>query len=246
MTKSLKISSAIATVLFFTTLAGCAKAGPANAPANKAEIEDIVKAYILENPEIIREALVLLEEKEDRASIVRVAKELRHDARDYSIGPKNAKVTMVEFFDYNCTFCRKSTGWVQDIMAEYPNDVRIVFKELPILDRRTQTSRLASKAALAAHKQGKYQEMHFALMKANGLSKDVINTLAKDIGLDMGKFTTDLTDNDSIDQHIEDTIFLASQIPSLTGTPFFVVNDKFINGGNTPALQKMITEALAK
>ena len=245
MTKSLKLSSALAAVLFFTTLAGCAKAGPASTPANKAEIEDIVKAYILENPEIIREALVLLEEKEDRESIVRVAKELRHDARDYSVGPKDAKVTMVEFFDYNCTFCRRSSNWVKNLITEHPDDIRIVFKELPILDRRTQTSRMASRAALAAHKQGKYQEMHFALMKANGLSKDVVNTLAKDIGLDMSKFAADLTD-DNIDEHIEDTIVLASQIPGLTGTPFFVVNDKFVNGGNTPALQIMIAEALAE
>ncbi len=230
--------------LAFLPLASCAEARQAQAGTDTAEIETIVRQYILENPEIIREALILLEEKENQQSIIAVAQELRHDPRDFSIGPKNAKVTMVEFFDYNCSFCRKSTPWVQEIIDAYPKDVRVIFKELPILDRRTQTSRLAAKAALAAHKQGKYLEMHFALMEKNGLSREIITTIAKDVGLNMTQFVLDLN-NGEIEEQIEDTLELASRIPGLTGTPFFVINNQFVAGGNRALLQSMIEEELA-
>ena len=244
MTKYFKTASALALSLGFLAMTGGANAGPAKAHTTK-EIETIVKDYLLKNPEVIREALILLDEKEDRESIQAVDQLLRHDVRDYSIGSKKAKVTMVEFFDYNCTFCKRSTGWVQDVMAKYPKDVRVVFKELPILERRTKTSRNAAKAALAAKKQGKYSEMHFALMDANNLSDDFIAATAKKIGLNMRKFNADLKDK-ALDDQLEDAMFLAGQIPGLTGTPFFTINNKFLASGDTVALQKMLDEALGK
>ena len=238
-----KSATAITLALFLSSLSGCAQAGQTSEPANKAEIESIVKNYLLENPEIIREALVVLQEKEDRQSIVNVASELRNDDRDFSIGPKDAKVTLVEFFDYNCSFCKKSTKWVMDVIEDHPNDVRVVFKELPILEGRTRTSRNAAKAAMAAQRQGKYLEMHLALMNASVLSKDFITKTAKDIGLDMAKFEADLDDK-SHDAQLEAALILANQIPGLTGTPFFVINDDFLASGNTRALQSMLEKAL--
>ncbi|PHR90818.1 MAG: hypothetical protein COA69_13935 [Robiginitomaculum sp.] len=240
----LKSTTALSLVLILSALAGCAEAGESKTTANTAEIEQIVKAYLLENPEIIREALILLEEKEDRQSIQNVAKELREDSRDYSIGSKNAKVTIVEFFDYNCTFCKRSTGWVQEVLAQHPKDVRVVFKELPILDRRTRTSRNASKAAIAAHKQGLYREMHFALMDGSDLSQSFITATAKRLGLNMRQFEADLKD-EALDEQLEDSMYLASRIPGLTGTPFFVINDEFLASGDTNKLQAMLDEALA-
>jgi len=238
-----KSASSIAIALMFATLSGCAEAGQANSPANKAEIETIVKEYILENPEIIREALVLLQEKEDRQSILAVAQSLRHDERDFSVGPKDAKVTLVEFFDYNCTFCKKSTDWVQKVIKEHPKDVRVVFKELPILEGRTKTSRNAAKAAMAAQRQGKYMEMHLALMDGKLLSDEFIRKTAKKLGLDMKKFEADLKD-ENLDEQLEAALFLANQIPGLTGTPFFVINEEFLASGNTRKLQGMLDEAL--
>jgi len=245
MTPKLKISTALTLTLLFSSITGCAEASEKNTPANKAEIEQIVKDYLLENPEIVREALILLQEKEERASITAVAEELRHDKRDFSVGPKNAKVTIVEFFDYNCSFCKTSTGWVQSVLAKHPKDVRFVFKELPILERRTKTSRNAAKAALAAKAQGKYMEMHFALMDSSTLSEKFITSAAIKLGLNMKKFKADMADPD-IEQQIEDTMFLANRIPGLTGTPFFVMNDKFIASGNQQSLQAMLDEVLAE
>ncbi|NNC36912.1 MAG: disulfide bond formation protein DsbA [Acidimicrobiales bacterium] len=234
-----KTTTAITFFLVLSSFSGCAEAGP----ADKAEIEKIVKEYLLENPEIIREALVVLQEREDKASITNVAKELRNDPRDFSIGPKDAKVTMVEFFDYNCTYCKKSTDWVQKVIKQHPEDVRVVFKELPILDGRTRTSRNAAKAAMAAQRQGKYFEMHLALMDSSVLSKDFINKTAKKLGLDMDKFAADMKDK-ALDAQLESALILANRIPGLTGTPFFVINDEFLASGNTRALQVMLDKAL--
>ncbi|PHS36882.1 MAG: hypothetical protein COA91_11635 [Robiginitomaculum sp.] len=243
MYTAFRTASLISASLMFSSFAGCAQASQNSAPADKAEIEQVVRSYILDNPEIIEEALTLLGEKRDQQSITAVGQELWFDKRDFSYGAKNAKVTLVEFFDYNCTYCKRTTSWVQDVMREHPNDVRVIFKELPILERRTKTSRNAARAALAAQRQGKYSEMHFALMDGTNLNEKFINSTAIKLGLDMKKFHADMKD-DAVEEQIEDTMFLASRIPGLTGTPFFVINTKFMASGDTGALQNMLDEAL--
>lgn len=246
MIKMFKTSTMLSTCLALGLVMGCAKAETAsaeNGALSKAEIETIVRNYILAHPEIISQALILNEEQEKVRAIERIAKELRHDSRDYSMGPKNAKVTIVEFFDYNCSYCKQSTDWMQKTMAKYPKNVRVIFKELPILDSRTKTSRNAAKAALAAHQQGKYSEMHFALMDGMVLTDKFINDTAKRLGLNLSKFKKAM-ESDAVADHLEDTLALASKVPELTGTPFFMINNDYIPGGNTTALQKMLDAAL--
>ena len=239
--------TSIAAIGFMT--ASCAEAGPTTT-MSKSEIETLVKNYILENPEIIRDAIIKLQEKEVvqeqelyRESIASAKDALENDPRDASIGANDAKVTIVEFFDYNCGFCKRATPWVEDAMEKYGDDVRIVFKELPILDDRTKTSRIASRAALAADKQGKYSEMHFALMSEKRLSGDIIRKTAEKIGLDMNRYDADLADP-TIDQHINDTLQLANRLPALTGTPFFVVGDEYVSGADTSRLEQLVSAAL--
>lgn len=229
--------------------ASCAEAGPTT-NMSKSEIETLVKDYILENPEIIREAIIKLQEKEAlqeqemfKESIVAAKDALENDPRDPAVGPEDAKVTIVEFFDYNCGFCKRATPWVEDAIEKYGDDIRVVFKELPILDDRTRTSRLAARAALAADKQGKYKEMHFALMNEKRLSGDIIRETAEKIGLDMKRYEADLADP-TIDQHINDTLQLANRLPALTGTPFFVVGDEFISGADTDRLEQLVEAGL--
>jgi len=236
--------------LFFTTalaftltaFAGCAEAGTISS-TDKADIENIVRSYLLENPEIIREALLELEKKQDRALLAEVEDDLKNDNRDITYGPANAKVTIVEFFDYNCGYCKRSTDWLKTVMETHPNDVRVVFKELPILDGKTKTSRSAAKAALAAGRQGKYKEMHFALMAERSLSSERIDALAKKNGVNVEKMREDMQDS-KLEKHLEDTLLLASRIPPLTGTPFFVINDAYMPGANTQALQQLLEDAL--
>lgn len=239
MKRFLLVASATAMALSFNA---CAQAEQSPA-ANKAEIEEVVKNYLMENPEIIRDALIELDVRQDREAIAAVSPQIFNDPRDVSVGPKDAKVTVVEFFDYNCSFCKKSTQWVEDLMNDHPDDVRIVFKELPILDSRSKTSRFAAKAALAAARQGKYTEAHFDLMNERSLSKDRIRNIIKETGLDMDKFDADMKDV-ALDRQIEDTLLLAGRIPALTGTPFFLVNDSFVSGADTARLDDLIAKEL--
>jgi len=231
--------------------ASCAEAGPST-NMSKSEIEALVKDYILENPEIIRDAFIKLQEKEAlkeqetfRESIAQAKDALENDPRDPSIGPNDAKVTIVEFFDYNCGFCKRATPWIEEAIEKYGDDIRVVFKELPILDDRTKTSRLAARAALAAQRQGKYAEMHFALMERPRLSGAIIRETAEDVGLDMRKYEADLADP-TIDKHVGDVIALANQLPALTGTPFFVVGENYISGADTARLERLVKEELAR
>jgi len=229
--------------------ASCAEAGPTTT-MSKSEIETIVKEYLLENPEIVRDAFIALQEKEAlkeqelyKESIVSAKDALENDPRDASIGPVDAKVTIVEFFDYNCGYCKRATPWIEEAVEKYGSDIRVIFKELPILDDRTKTSRLASRAALAADKQGKYAEMHFALMEKDRLSGDIIRSVAKEVGLDMRRYEADLADP-TIDQHINDTLQLANRLPALTGTPFFIVGDEYISGADTARLEQLVEAGL--
>ena len=209
----------------------------------KADVEQIIQDYLMANPEILREALVELEKKEDRAALASVSDALFKDPRDVSIGPKDAKVTVVEFFDYNCGFCKTSSDWLKGVMEKHPKDVRIVFKELPILDGRTKTSRNAAKAALAAARQGKYTTIHFSLMAERSLTEDRVFQIAEKAGLDIEKLKKDMKDPE-LDRQLQDGLLLANRIPSLTGTPFFVINDDFIAGADAKALDAMLEKAL--
>lgn len=234
-------ASALALALIATS--GCAQAESKGRDMKRADVEKIIQEYLMENPEILREALIELDKKEDRAALAAVSDALFKDPRDVSIGPKDAKVTIVEFFDYNCGFCKNSSDWLKGVMDKYPDDVRVVFKELPILDGRTKTSRNAAKAALAAARQGKYTTMHFSMMNERSLTKDRVLAIAEKAGLDMDKLKKDMEDPE-MDRQLEDGLLLANRIPSLTGTPFFVINDDFIAGADTKKLDKMLEDAL--
>ena len=210
---------------------------------SRKDIETIVADYLMENPEIVEAALMELDRKRLAEQLNAVRSDLENDARDATIGPKNAKVTIVEFFDYNCGYCKQSTAWLQETVKKHPKDVRVVFKELPILDGRSKTSRNASIAALAAARQGKYTDMHFALMEASGLTEARIEGLAKKAGLDVEMWKTDMKD-DALDEQIEDTFALARRLPEFGGTPYFVIGNETISGANTQELERVLKEAL--
>lgn len=238
----MKFLTTTAIALSLMASAGCAQA-QSTSTANRAEIETVIKDYLMKNPEIVQQALDELVRKEEAAMMAFVREAIENDDRDVKIGPTDAKVTIVEFFDYNCGFCKRSTEWVNKTIAAHPNDVRVIFKELPILDGRTKTSRNAAKAALAAHRQGKYLEMHTALMEASGLTPERIKSVAKDVGLNVKKLEKDMQDPE-LDVMLEDTLILANRIPALSGTPFFIINDMMIAGADTDRLQASLEAAL--
>ena len=235
----MKLLYALALTASLMATAGCAQATPSS--LEKAEVESIIKEYLMKNPEIVQEALNELDRKIEREAIQNVYYSI--DSRDVIVGPEDAKVTIIEFFDYNCGFCKRSTDWVNETLKKHPKDVKVVFKELPILDGRTGTSRLAAKAALAAHKQGKYTDMHFALMEATALSEDQIQKMAKKVGLNITQFNKDRKAPE-LDEYLEDSLILANRIPALTGTPFFIINDDYLAGANIDRLNALLEDAL--
>jgi len=236
----MKTLTAIALALSITTISSCANAGP---DMKRADVEDIIQEYLMENPELLREALIELERKEDKAAMDAVADAIYKDPRDISIGPKDAKVTIVEFFDYNCGYCKQSTEWVRQTIDKHPKDVRVIFKELPILDGRSKTSKDAARAALAAGRQGKYSTLHFSLMAERSLTQERIGKIAEKAGLDMKKFKEDIQDPE-LTRQLDDALILANRIPSLTGTPFFIIGDDYISGANVARLQQLLDDAL--
>jgi len=240
--KALKLLLVSTTLLAFPA---CSQAGPADnvSVTDKEAIEQIVYDYLMENPEVIREAIIALEAKQDWASINAVEDQIYNDSRDIVLGPDDAKVTIVEFFDYNCTYCKRTTDWIVKTLDEHPDDVRVIFKELPILDGRTQTSRKAAMAAIAAAKQDKYLDMHVALMNARGLSDARIDEIAKENGVDVKKMREDMKDP-AIAEYLEETLLIGQQLRPLTGTPFFLIGDEYLSGASIARLDDMLEKAL--
>ena len=214
---------------------------------SRSQVEEIVRDYIMENPEIIEEALVELsarqkaeEERQAREALQANSSALYENEADYAIGPDDAEVTVVEFFDYRCGYCKRSVDFVAGLPASHDGNVRVVFKELPIL---SPESREAALAALAAGKQGKYFEMHIALMEHRGnYTTADINALAEEAGVDVDQMRADM-DSEDVQQHLAESSALAREL-GVNGTPAFFVGDTAVPGANTPAVTRAIEAAL--
>lgn len=204
---------------------------------SRDDVEKIVRAYILQNPEIILEAMNVLQEREALAA----AEKLASDPRDMTAGSADAEVTIVNFFDYNCGYCKKSVDWVFDQVNEGKGNVRVIFKELPIL---SDQSRQAALAAIAAHKQGKYIEFHQKLMeqKAHALTDEKIDEIAKSLGLNLTRMHKDMESAETL-SYIQDIRDQAIEFGA-TATPSFVINGELIQGFDTKALEARIQELL--
>ncbi|MEM1036056.1 MAG: thioredoxin domain-containing protein [Pseudomonadota bacterium] len=218
--------------------------------ADKEAVEQIVRDYILENPEIIEEALIALQEKreaeEQAATSVAFAANadaLFKTASDYSIGPADAPVTVVEFFDYRCGFCKRSTEWAMNLSDSYDGQVRVVFKELPILSAESEKAALA---ALAAGKQDKYFDIHRTLMEldnSSGFDKAAIDGAAEAAGVDVAKMHADM-DSVDVQRQLAEMKSLARTL-NITGTPTFVVGTSQVPGADQNAVRALIDAELA-
>jgi protein-disulfide isomerase len=146
---------------------------------------------------------------------------------DPVIGPENAKVTIVEFSDFQCPYCAQAVIQARAILEKYPNDVRLVFKQFP-LDTHTQ-SFLAAQAAVAAHAQGKFWQMHDKLYgNYRAISPQNILVWAKEIGLDMQKFIADV-DGGKYKQAVENEV-AQGEVAGVQGTPSFFFNGRRYSG----------------
>lgn len=204
--------------------------------AQKKEVKALVREYILENPEIITEAVSLLQEREEKNKAARTVAAIRANKAALFSPPEgtvlgNAKgdITLVEFFDYNCGYCKQVFPTLMDTVKE-DGKIKLVVKEFPILGN---PSVIASRAALAARKQNKYVEFHTAMMTHRGsLTEDTIMKLAADVKLDVKKLQADMRApeiNDILTKNHQ----LAQQL-GIEGTPAIVIGETLVPG----ALQK--------
>ncbi|UZD90841.1 DsbA family protein [Cognatishimia activa] len=198
--------------------------------------EDRVKALvyeaILENPEIIMEAVRLLEERQLQeqqsaaAAILQSERfKLEQDPNAIVLGNPEGDVTVVEFFDYNCPYCRRAMPEVDSLIERDPN-VRLVYREWPILG---EGSVFAARAALAARKQGKYEEFHIAMMGMKGRAEETtVLRIARDVGLDVDQLRRDM-ESPEVEEHIQTSMELSNAL-GFSGTPSFVIGEALIPG----------------
>jgi protein-disulfide isomerase len=216
----------------------------ANMPQN--EFEERVRTYLVDHPEVIVEAMNRLEARQgqqDAAEAQAVLKSHTDEAfRDPDSpvgGNPGGDVTLVEFFDYNCPYCRMMAPVMTEAEAADPQ-LRIVYKEFPILGAN---SVFAAKAALAANKQGKYVAFHRALYQARGqVDEGKVIEAAGTVGLDIDRMKADMQDP-GIAGVLDNNGKLAQAL-RITGTPGFVIGDRVTTGAtDLSALQALIREA---
>lgn len=198
---------------------------------NKKDVERIVREYILANPEVLVEAMTNLQNREDQAradkqksSISKLEKEIYQNASDYVAGNPKGDVTVVEFMDYRCGYCKKARPEVLKLL-ETEKNVRVVIKEFPILGKESE---LASRAAIASKKQGKYWELHLALMAEPALDEATIFEIAKANGLDLAKLRQDMFAKD-VTAVIDANHALAQKI-GVDSTPTFIFGKEPVAG----------------
>lgn len=211
----------------------------------KNDIRNTVREYLLENPTVIVEALEILQAQQQRTTqqhnsgaITANMDQLVNSRRDPFIGNPDASVTVVEFFDYQCPYCKRMAQDLAKIASEDP-DVKIIFKEFPVFGTE---STLATRAALAAAKQGKYLEFHLALMDLRGApSETAVFRVASRLGLDLERLRRDMQ-SQSIETQIQTNYRLAQEI-GVRGTPAFIVGDQLIPGAMDPdSMRQLIAE----
>jgi protein-disulfide isomerase len=220
----------------------CAFAGLAPAQTfnvqEQAEIRAIVRNYLVDNPDVLREALDALQQRLDDERW----RAVRSDARDFSLGPADAPIVIVEFFDYRCGYCHGALGWVADTVRTR-NDVRVVFKEFPVLG---PASVEASQAAVAAMPQGRYWAFHQALMRFRGdLTSARIDQLARESGIDVARMRRAMNEPQSsarIMELLRENHSYASDY-GITGTPGFVINGRVVSGFDVDELNRTLQRA---
>lgn len=204
-----------------------------------------VHAYLLEHPEVIREAADKLREKDRLAeakassdALTKYRDQLEHDPRDFVANP-NGKVTVVEFFDYRCGYCKLAAPQVVKLIAEHP-DVRFVFKEFPIFGDLSDT---AAKIALTPQVKAKGLDIYKSWMAEKALTDASLDKHLQDAGIDPQAARKSATDP-AIQRQLVDTRSLAAAL-KLEGTPAFIIGNTVVPGADLNAVRAAITVAKA-
>ena len=222
-------------VLFYALAGVALLAAPVGASElTKSDVEQIVRDYLVKNPEILVEVSNALRAKQesqqadnDKELLNIHAKQL-YANNDPEIGNPKASLTIVEFFDYNCGYCKRGHAMMQQLMAD-DKDIRYIYKQFPILG---ETSQFAARAALAVQlsQPDKYQTFHHKLNTHPGRlsSEGEVKQLAQAAGVDWSKVEAKIKDA-SIDQNLATNRLLAEGL-AISGTPAFIIGDQVMRG----------------
>ncbi|MEC9347388.1 MAG: DsbA family protein [Pseudomonadota bacterium] len=215
---------------------------------DRAGIETIVREYLLKHPEVIVEALQAMQAREEQARldqqksmIAAHAGRLDDGSNTFVLGNPAGDVTIVEFFDYRCGYCKRVLPGLIDTVQR-DGKVRLVMKEFPILG---EDSVIAAKAAIAAAGQGRYADMHLALMaERGGYTEEKVLAIGKDLGLDVERMRGDMASPAT--QAVIEANYGIAQALQINGTPAFIIGNDLAPGAIPPArIQEMIAAARA-
>ncbi|NPD20957.1 DsbA family protein [Alterinioella nitratireducens] len=222
---------------------------PLAATAQDAMTEDrvreLVRETILANPEILVEAIAILEERAAQERVTGSAdmiaaqrEQLEQDPNAPVLANADGDVTIVEFFDYNCPYCRRAAPTIENLVEADPG-IRLVYREWPILG---EGSVFAARAALASRQQGLYEEFHWAMMDMSGRAEErSVLTIAAEIGLDIDQLRADM-EAPEVAEHIETSMRLADLL-GITGTPTFILGENLVPGAvEQEVLQRLVDE----
>lgn len=220
-------------------LSGCQK-------LDDAAFGQKVRAYLLEHPEVIQEAVEKLQEKQQaeavkaaQAGLAKHRKALEQDPRDFVANPDGG-ITVVEFFDYRCGYCKLAAPEVLQLIAEN-RDVRFVFKEFPIFGGE---SNLAAQVVLSPAAKPKTKEIYARFMAEKALDAAAIDRILREVGVDPAQAKAG-GESAEVQRQLRDIHELAQAL-HIEGTPAFVVGDQLISGADMGALKRAIAEARAK
>jgi len=227
-----RFAGAMALAAMLTMTADLGQAQETSAPGADPALEQAIHDYILAHPEVIAESLQKYQQQQEDAqkqahaqAVKDLKPQLVSQPASPVLGNPAGDITVVEFLDYRCPYCKAMHQSIADMIAADGN-VRVVIKEFPILG---DDSLFAARAALASGKQGKYAEMHAALMTFKGKlsASDVENTAAQ-LGLDIAKLKQDMAAPE-VDQELQQNYSLAESL-GINGTPAFVIGETLIPG----------------
>lgn len=214
--------------------------------AQRAAVKELVREVIRENPELVLEALNELERRQEeakaaqaQAAMTTARAALERDADDPVLGSNDADVTVVEFFDYRCPYCKQVTPIISKLLKEDPK-IRVVFKEYPILG---PASVLAARAGVAANALGKYGPFHDALMAHRGaVDEENLLKIAASVGIPADKMKAEMNRPETQGK-IQKVLALGQSI-GITGTPAFIVGNQLVPGAlSEEKLKSLIAEA---
>ncbi len=213
----------------------------------KRGIEQVVKDYLLQNPEVLIEVQGALEVKMAKEEAERTKKLVAENAEELYrhpdapvAGNPDGDITVVEFFDYNCGYCKRGFHNILELIEKDPN-VRVVFKEFPILSKDSEE---AAKIALAARMQGKYWEMHRAMIENKGrVTEAFALEAASKLGLDIEKLKAD-KESEAVKAELARVEALARKM-NISGTPHFLVGNEGIGGAPEDLLDQLTAKVAA-